>query len=131
MHKFPDEDTQLVNFLRQNRSIAPTELPKLEDRLISEIDLLHTNNRSGVSRDWLQYIMGGVGLVAVGIVGLVMHQTIEPPAPSMAQLQELNLYLESYATELVTTPSNLEDRDNLVDLDIDIFMNVDNDTDDG
>ena len=122
MNNLPDEDPQLTNFLRQHHSISPPPLPELEERLMSEIDLLPIESRRQMSRSWWRYIVGIIGIVATGIVGGSIHQMINPPEPSIAEIQQLNLYLEAHADGLVISPdSDLESHDRILGLDLDIF----------
>jgi hypothetical protein len=118
MNNLPDEDPQLTNFLRQNRSISPPPLPELEDRLMSEIDRLPIATRQRASRSWWRYIAGGIGIVATGIVGGSIQQLISPPEPSIAEIQQLNLFLEAHTRDSIISPDNTLDSP---DLDVDIF----------
>ncbi|AFY95498.1 hypothetical protein [Chamaesiphon minutus] len=119
MNNLPDEDPQLTNFLRQNRSISPPSSPELEDRLMSEIDRLPIVTRQQfVTRSWWRYIAGGIGIIATGIVGVSIQQIISPPEPSMAEIQQLNLFLEAHARDSIFSPdANVESPD----LDVNIF----------
>jgi hypothetical protein len=101
MNNVPDKDAQLTNFLRQNRSIAPLEQSELEDRLMSEIDALPIERQQRISRSWRRYIAGGIGLPIAVSVGVVIFQVMNPPEPSMAELDRLNLYLEANIPELI------------------------------
>jgi hypothetical protein len=122
MNNLPDEDLQLTNFLRQHRSIAPAELPGLEDRLMLEIDALPAPQPQRISPAWRQYVLGGIGLIITGIVGITMVQIFTPPEPSMAELDQLNLFLEAHAANL-TDHAELDqpNHENLIDLDPDLF----------
>jgi hypothetical protein len=128
MNNFPDEDPKLLNFLRQNRSIAPLESPNLEDRLMSEIDFIPIKKSKG-RHTWRRYIAGGVGIMATGILGIGIDRLMNPPEPSMAQLQQLNLFLEAHAHNLVDADTSKEDRDNSVDSDADLLLETDIDVD--
>jgi hypothetical protein len=118
MTNLPDEDPQLTNFLRQNRSISPPPSPELEDRLMSEIDRLPIATRQRVSKSWWRYIAGGIGIIATGIVGGSIQQIISPPEPSMAEIQQLNLFLEAHARDSIVSPDDTLDSHVL---DVDIF----------
>ncbi len=121
MDNFPDRDTKLVDFLRQHKSIAPPASSNLEDLLMSKIDLLPARS----NRSWWQYIVGGIGIIAIGIVGVEVHQLMNPPEPSLAQLQQLNLYLEAHSQNLVASENITEDRDAEEDLDTDLLLDKD------
>jgi hypothetical protein len=129
MNNFDDEDPQLTNFLRQHRPIVLPESSELENSLMSEIDLLADNNSRKVSRTWWRYIASGIAIFATGVVGIAIHQVMNPPEPSMAELHQLDLYLEAHANSLVITPEfGNEDRHSLADLDIDVFSDNDDDS---
>ena len=122
MNNLPDEDTKLTNFLRQNNSIAPPGTPELEDRLMLEIDLLPAHPQLRFSPAWQRCMIGGIGLIVAGIASVAILQTIDPPEPSIAELDRLNLFLEAHAPNL-TNHSELDsiDHEDLIDLDLDLF----------
>jgi hypothetical protein len=120
MNNLPDEDPQLTNFLRQHYSIAPLPQPELEDRLMSEIDLLSIESRQRTPRSWWRYLVG-IGIVATGIIGGSIYQVLNPPQSSIAEIQQLNLYLEAHADSLVNPDVDVESHDRLLGLDIDLF----------
>jgi hypothetical protein len=102
MNEFPDRETKLTNFLRKNRSIAPPESQNLEDRLMLEIDLLPIEKQHKNPNSWQRYLIGGIGLIVTGIAGVAIFQTINPPEPSIAELNQLNLFLEAHAPNLAS-----------------------------
>jgi hypothetical protein len=102
MNEFPDRETKLTNFLRQNRSIAPPEKPELEDRLMLEIDLLPIEKQHKNPNYWQRYLISGIGLIVTGIAGVAIFQIIKPPEPSIAELDQLNLFLEAHAPTLAS-----------------------------
>jgi hypothetical protein len=122
MNEFPDQETKLTNFLRQNRSIAPPESPELEDRLMVEIDLLPIEKQPIISHSWQRYLLGGIGLIVTGIAGVAIFQIINPPEPSIAELDQLNLFLEAHAPTLASH-SELDSTsyEDLGDLDPELF----------
>lgn len=122
MNNSPDQDVKLTNFLRQNRPIAQPEPPELEDRLMSQIDLIPTKKQRTIFRSWPRVIVGGIGLIVTGVVGMTISQLINPPEPSIAELDQLNLYLEAHLSSLSgQLEMSTENNENLVDLDIDLF----------
>jgi hypothetical protein len=122
MKDSPDEETNLTNFLRQHRSIAPAESTGLEDRLMMEIDALPTHQQQSIKHDWRRYLIGGVGLIITGIAGITILPLINPPEPSIAELDQLNLFLEAHAPNLASQSElDPEHQDDLVDLDPDLF----------
>lgn len=118
MNKSPDQDMKLTNFLRQNRSIARPEQPELEDRLMSQIDLLPTEKQRKISHSFPRAIVGGIGLIVSGFVGMTIFQMMNPPELSIAELDQLNLYLEAHLPSLA---GQLENNETLVDVDVDLF----------
>jgi hypothetical protein len=123
MNNLPDEDPKLLNFLRKNRSIIPPAPPEREDRLMAEIDLLPNEHQQSVSRSWWRYIIGGIGIVATGVVGFTIHQIVSPPEPSLAELHQIELYLEAHANP----DSSADERANVTDADLDLFPDPDRD----
>ena len=118
----PDEDPILTSFLRQHRSIAPSASSELEERLLSEIDLLPLKQRPKFLSSWRRYLVGGIAIIVTGIVGVTIHQLVNPPELSVAELNDLNLYLESHARGLVGHPPiGVVSHGNLADLDADLF----------
>jgi hypothetical protein len=119
MNNLSDDDPQLTNFLRQHRSIVPSESVDLEDRLMSTIDLLPTTEKPPrVSRPtWRLYSV--IGAIATIIFGTAIYRIVNPPEPSIAELHQLNLYLEAHAHSLVANPDDpdfdLFDDDDLTD----------------
>jgi hypothetical protein len=121
MNNLPDEDPKLTKFLRQHRSIAPSVPPELEDRLFSQIDLLSIEKRSSFLNTWRRYIIGGITIIATGVVGVTIHQFMNPPELSIAELNQLNLYLEDRILGLVDRPEIGAGDENIMDLDTDLF----------
>jgi hypothetical protein len=105
MNNLPDEDAHLVDFLRQNRSIAPLGQPELEDRLMLGIDALPAQTQQRSIRSWWRYLAGGIGIVVTGLIGLTTFQIMNPPEPSIAELDGLNLYLEAHTLGLTGDPA--------------------------
>jgi hypothetical protein len=116
------EDPKLTNFLRQHRSIAQPGIPDLEDRLMLELDLLPIEKQHKVSPTWQRYIIGGIGLIITGVAGMAIFQFINPPEPSIAELNQLNLFLEAHVPSLAShSELDSTNQEDLVDLDLDLF----------
>jgi hypothetical protein len=121
MNELP-EDPNLTNFLRQHLSIAPPETPELEDRLMLEIDLLPTAGQDRIPHSWQRYIIGGIGLIVTGVVGMAIFQLVNPPEPSIAELNQLNLFLEAHVPNLANHAElDSTNQEDVVDLDLDLF----------
>ncbi len=121
MNELP-EDPKLISFLHQHRSIAQPEIPELEDRLMSEIDLLPIEKQRRIYHSWQRYIIGGIGLIVTGAAGVAIFQIINPPEPSIAELNQLNLFLEAHAPNLANhSELDSTNQEDLVDLDPDLF----------
>jgi hypothetical protein len=100
MNNLPDEDAKLINFLRQNQSIAPPEISESEDRLMSKIDELPTQYHQKRLHSWWKYLAGGIGMAIAGVIGVTTFQILNPPEPSIAELDGLNLFLDAHITGL-------------------------------
>ncbi len=121
MNNSPDEDTKLAVFLRQNRSSAPVGMPELEDRLMSEIDLLPPRKKQDrILHSWRRYMLGGIGIIVTGFAGMTIFQMANPPEPSIAELNQINLDLEAHGWDLIGHPSGAINHENLADLDNEI-----------
>jgi hypothetical protein len=125
MNNFSDDDPQLTNFLRQNRSIAPPDFAKSEDRLMAEIDARFEVKKTRVLHLRSRYIWGVIGTIATGIFGATIHYMMTPPAPSMAELDRLDRYLEAHWHGVVADPAKIDRQDNL-----DAYLLQDDDTED-
>ncbi len=122
MNDLPDRETKLTNFLRQNRSIAQPGTPDLEDRLMLEIDLLPIETQNKSPHSWQRYMISGVGLIVTGIAGVAIFQIINPPEPSIAELDRLNLFLEAHAPNLANYAElDSTNQEDLGDLDPELF----------
>jgi hypothetical protein len=122
MNNRHNQDINLTNFLRQNRLIAPPALPGSEYRLISQIDLISSEKTTKVSHSWQRYIVGGMGLIIMGLFGTIVFQSLNPPEPSIAELNQLNLFLEANLPNLVNQPDiDTGDHEILGDIDADLF----------
>jgi hypothetical protein len=116
------KDPKLTNFLRQHRSIAQPGIPDLEYRLMLELDLLPIEKQDRIYPNWQRYIIGGVTLIITGIAGTEIFQLINPPEPSIAELNQINLFLEAHAPNLANhTELDATNQEDLVDLDLDLF----------
>jgi hypothetical protein len=115
MNQLPDEDPKLISFLRQHRSIAPAELTGLEDRLMLELDALPAHHYQSGLRSWQRYLISGIGLAITGLISITILQLVNPPEPSIAELDQLNLFLEAHVSNLASH-SDLDP-----DLDPDLF----------
>ena len=122
MNNFANRETKLTNFLRQNRSIAQPEIPELEDRLMLAIDLLPLEKQHRTSHSWQRYIIGGIGLLVTGIASVAIFQMLNPPEPSIAELNQLNLFLEAHAPSLAShSELDSTNQEDLGDLDPELF----------
>jgi hypothetical protein len=116
------EDPKLTNFLRQHRSITQPGVTELEDRLMLELDLLPIEKQHRISPTWPRYIIGGIGLIVTGVAGMAIFQLINLPEPSIAELNQLNLFLEAHVPNLANhSELDSTNQEDLVDLDLDLF----------
>lgn len=111
MNNLPDEDLQLTNFLRQHRSIAPPPHSNLEDLLMAEINFppVETKQHSYSLR---RYLTSAILLIVTRVVGGSIYHVLNPPDLNVAELQQLNLYLEAHTDSLVlSSDSDVESHD--------------------
>jgi hypothetical protein len=121
MNNFSDDDPQLTNFLRQYRSIPLSDHSAnsqpdpigLEDRIMAKIDLLPIEKQRRVPNRWWWSIGGGIGIIATGILGMTIYSIVNPPAPSMAELDRLDRYLASHWHDLNADSNQIDSQDNL------------------
>lgn len=119
------DDTKLASFLRQHRSIAPVDSGELEAQIMVQIDLLPASNQPQISRMWLWRIGGGIGIAIAGILGMTIHQMMNPPQLNVAELDRLDHYLIDRSNHYVIEPTKIDDPDNL-----DAFLLQDDDAED-
>ena len=112
-HLPDEEDPQLTNFLRQHRSIASVAAPELEDSLMSTIEDRSEVKERRMFRLWLKYVSRLVGAIATGFFGAGIHYIMNPPEPTVSQLEKLDRYVEAHWRNVITTPTAIEDRDDL------------------
>jgi hypothetical protein len=110
-----NEDPQLTDFLRKHRSIAPPESSELEDRLISTIEPLSIEKKRRISRKWWRYLEMGIGAIVTGIIGATIHNLMNPAPPDIANVQQLDRYLEAHWHRLGSNPVDVND-DNMAAL---------------
>lgn len=118
MNNLSDDDPQLTNFLRQYRPLAQPESSNLEARLMSKIDLLPTKTRPQIMRR----IVGGMCVIATGILGVTIHHVMQPPELSVAELYQLDRYLIYHSPSFVVEPVASDRAD-----DLDAFLLQDDD----
>jgi hypothetical protein len=112
-HLSDDDDPQLTNFLRQHRSIAPVAAPELEDSLMTTIEDRSEVKERRMFRLWLKSVSSLVGAIATGFFGAGIHYMMNPPEPTALQLEKLDRYVEANWHGVVTTPTAIDDRDDL------------------
>jgi hypothetical protein len=121
MNELP-EDPKLTNFLHQYRSISQPGTSELEDRLMLELDLLPIEKQDRISPVWQRYIIGSIGLIVTGVAGMAIFQSINPPEPIIAELNQLNLFLEAHAPNLAShSELDSTNQEDVADLDLDLF----------
>ncbi|MBW4471153.1 MAG: hypothetical protein KME45_12220 [Stenomitos rutilans HA7619-LM2] len=115
MSQFPNDDHELVAFLKQHRPQAPPPDPALESRLFDTIDALPTQQNVVVfqrsqprvrrSLVWLVPPTLAAGLVAT----LVGYHTLVPAKPSATDLASLQAFMESNWQGTVNSSSTDEE----------------------
>jgi hypothetical protein len=102
-----NEDPQLSNFLRKHRSIAPPESFELEDTLMLALEPLPVKKKRRISRKWWRYLEMGIGSIVTGIMGVTIHQVMNPSTPDIANVQQLDRYLEAHWHRLESHPVDI------------------------
>ena len=114
MSQFPNDDHELVNFLKQHRPQTPPSSPMAEDRLLEAIAVVpktktvvafRRSQRVQRSSIWLVPPAIAAGLVAT-IVG---YRAFVPAKPSAAELANLQAFIESNWQGSVTNGNADED----------------------
>lgn len=118
MSQFPNDDHELINFLKQHRPQTPPSSPMAEDRLLEAIAAVSPTNtetntvvafrrshRVQRSSIWLVPPAIAAGLVAT-IVG---YRAFVPAKPSAAELANLQAFIESNWQGSVTNGNTDED----------------------
>jgi hypothetical protein len=125
MNNFSDEeDRQLTNFLRQHRSIAPSESSDIEARLMSRIEAIDiTEKRDSKLKLWGR-IFGGFGLVAAGSIGIMMHYLMNPLEPTVSEIDKLDRYLLAHSRSFVSEQGSIDNSE-----DLDAFLLQEEDVD--
>jgi hypothetical protein len=111
-----NEDPQLTNFLRKHRSIAPSESSESEDRLMSAIEPLIVKKKRLIPRKWWRYLEFGISSIVTGIMGVTIHTLMNPAPPDMANIHQLDRYLEAHWHRLGSSTVDIND-DSMAELD--------------
>ena len=95
MTQFPNEDKDLVNFLRQHRPEVPPASADLEQQILRNVETLHPTlpapNLRRRSPFWLAQSVVAAGLVAA-VVG---YRSLIPVQTSPAELAKLETFMEN------------------------------------
>jgi hypothetical protein len=96
MTRFPNDDKDLVNFLRQHRPEVPPASADLEQQILRHVETLHatslrTPNLRHRSPLWLVPSTIAAGLVAA----VISYDAFIPAQPSPAELAKLERFMES------------------------------------
>ncbi len=96
MTQFPNDDKDLVNFLRQHRPEVPPASADLEQGILRDVETLHgtslpRQNRRRPSPFWLAQSVVAAGLVAA-VVG---YRSFIPAQTSPAELAKLETFMEN------------------------------------
>lgn len=104
MKPFSEDDEDLIQFLRQHRSLPPAASPDLEDRIIQSLP-----KRSRVSRPLILFAAS----IAASFIGVIVAQPVRSPSPDAATLEA---FMESsWSTVLDGTSDTNSDYLALVD----------------
>jgi hypothetical protein len=90
MNKFPEDDEQLVKFLRQHTGTVPPAAQDLEEQIITTIS--SAPQRS--SRQQLKWIFP-TAIAAGLLLAWTSYRVLMPTSPSPAEVASLEAFLES------------------------------------
>ncbi len=89
----PDNDRELVNFLQQHRPQPPAAAPDLEERIMGAIE---QPGQCQVRRQrWYRSPWLPTAIAASLIAGVLGYRTIAPSRPTPAQLEALEVFIET------------------------------------
>ncbi|AFY31199.1 hypothetical protein [Calothrix sp. PCC 7507] len=91
MNQFPNDDKDLVNFLRQHRPQVPPAAANLEQQILQQVQASSVQSRRQRSPFWLVPPMIAAGLLAT----VVIHRSLVPAQPSAAELASLETFIEN------------------------------------
>ncbi len=91
MNQFPQDDKDLVDFLRQHRPQVPPAAANLEQKILQQLQTLSVQPRRQRSPFWLIPPMMVAGFLAT----VVMQRTLVPAQPSAAELASLESFIEN------------------------------------
>jgi hypothetical protein len=90
MTHFPQEEENLVSFLRQHRPEVPTANPDLENQILQQVKSLTRLRERKKWRFWLP------SLITAGfLASLAGYLTLVPRQPSAVELANLEDFIES------------------------------------
>ncbi len=124
MNNFPDEeDPQLASFIKQHRSIAPAAASDLEDRLMSKIETVTARKKHRSTLLLWRRIFSGFGVIATGFIGATIHYLMNPPEPTVSEIDKLDRYLIAHSHSFISEQVAIDNSD-----DLDAFLLQEDDT---
>ncbi|NMG09130.1 hypothetical protein [Brasilonema sp. UFV-L1] len=91
MSEFPNDDKDLIHFLRQHRTQIPPASPDLEKRILQDVQASPMQVLRPSSRLWLV-----PGVIAASLVAAVVgYRALAPTQPSAAEVASLETFIES------------------------------------
>ncbi|BAY31842.1 hypothetical protein NIES2107_37280 [Nostoc carneum NIES-2107] len=91
MTQFPDDEQNLVNFLRQHRPPVPPAAPDLEQQILQQVQTFAVKPQRHLPRLWLVPPAIAASLVAA----VVSYKVFAPAKPSAAELANLEAFIDS------------------------------------
>lgn len=100
MTQFPNDDQDLINFLRQNHPEVPPASPDLEQQILRQVQTLpHQTSRRYPRRGLIP-----AAAIAAGIVTTILsYLTFVPASPSQAELASLEAFIDSNGRPTVSS----------------------------
>ncbi|MBN3926400.1 hypothetical protein [Nostoc sp. NMS4] len=91
MSQFPDDDKNLVNFLRQHRPPVLPPSPDLEQQILQQVQTSTVKPQRRLTKLWLVPSVIAASLVAA----VVSDRVVAPAKPNAAELANLEAFIDS------------------------------------
>jgi hypothetical protein len=102
MNEHHDDDTNLVNFLRQNRLPIPPSSPELEEKILLSVTQYQANQGESQNKNitdiprFSRRVLYSFSSIAAGIIILISsHSLLYPQLPSELELSKIEDFMEN------------------------------------
>jgi hypothetical protein len=119
-----NDDLNLVKFLQQHQAIAPQSSIDLEEQIMAEVNRIPIQVAEQKPRQWLKIAGWGLSATIATIGSIFLYQSIESPQMNMAEIKQVEEYLEAHWDHLDPHQSSLEQPNAIDDLHIDLEESI-------